>query len=124
MNIKKDHSIGEGTGAVAGAIAGAAVGSVAGPVGTLVGAVAGGALGAKGGGAVAGTPGDAVVPGHPDRRYRGLAGDPRPRNGQVVREQDVAEKHRPPNARRRPNGGAVSTTVPLGSTIVMESMVR
>ena len=53
MNIKKDHSIGEGTGAVAGAIAGAAVGSVAGPVGTLVGAVAGGALGAKGGGAVA-----------------------------------------------------------------------
>ena len=53
MNIKKDHSIGEGTGAVAGAIAGAAVGSVAGPIGTLVGAVAGGALGAKGGGAVA-----------------------------------------------------------------------
>src|SRR6188474_2208334 len=53
MDIKKDHSIGEGTGAVAGAIAGAAVGSAAGPVGTLVGAVAGGALGAKGGGAVA-----------------------------------------------------------------------
>jgi uncharacterized protein YcfJ len=53
MTIKKDHSIGEGTGAVAGAIAGAAVGSAAGPVGTVVGAVAGGALGAKGGGALA-----------------------------------------------------------------------
>ena len=53
MDIKKDHSIGEGTGAVAGAIAGAAVGSVAGPVGTLVGAIAGGAIGAKSGGAVA-----------------------------------------------------------------------
>ena len=44
MDIKKDHSIGEGTGAVAGAIAGAAVGSMAGPVGTLVGAVAGGEI--------------------------------------------------------------------------------
>lgn len=53
MNVKKDHSIGEGTGAVVGAIAGAAVGSAAGPVGTVVGALAGGALGAKGGGAVA-----------------------------------------------------------------------
>ena len=53
MTVKKDHSIGEGTGAVAGAIAGAAVGSAAGPVGTVVGAIAGGALGAKGGGAVA-----------------------------------------------------------------------
>ena len=40
MTVKKDHSIGEGTGAVAGAIAGAAVGSAAGPVGTVVGAVA------------------------------------------------------------------------------------
>lgn len=53
MDIKKDHSIGEGTGAVAGAIAGAAVGSAVGPIGTVVGAIAGGALGAKGGGAVA-----------------------------------------------------------------------
>ena len=53
MTVKKDHSIGEGTGAVAGAIAGAAAGSAAGPVGTVVGAVAGGALGAKGGGALA-----------------------------------------------------------------------
>ena len=53
MTVKKDHSIGEGTGAVAGAIAGGAAGSAAGPVGTVVGAVAGGALGAKGGGALA-----------------------------------------------------------------------
>ena len=52
-DIKKDHSIGEGTGAVAGAVTGAVVGSAAGPIGTVVGAIAGGALGAKGGGAVA-----------------------------------------------------------------------
>src|SRR4030095_13005748 len=48
-DIKKDHSIGEGTGAVAGAVTGAAVGSVAGPAGTVVGSVVGGALGAKAG---------------------------------------------------------------------------
>ena len=53
MTVKKDHSIGEGTGAVAGAVTGAVVGSAAGPVGTVVGAIAGGALGAKGGGAIA-----------------------------------------------------------------------
>jgi len=52
-DIKKDHSVGEGTGAVAGGLTGAAVGSVAGPVGTVIGAVAGGALGAKAGGGLA-----------------------------------------------------------------------
>lgn len=52
-DIKKDHSIGEGTGAVAGAVTGAAVGSAAGPVGTVVGAVVGGAVGAKAGGGIA-----------------------------------------------------------------------
>jgi len=52
-DIKKDHSVGEGTGAVTGAVAGAAVGSAAGPVGTVVGALAGGALGAKAGGKLA-----------------------------------------------------------------------
>ena len=52
-DIKKDHSIGEGTGAVAGAVTGAVAGSAAGPIGTVIGAIAGGALGAKGGGAVA-----------------------------------------------------------------------
>lgn len=52
-NIKKDHSLGEGTGAVAGAVTGAAVGSAAGPVGTVVGAIAGGMLGAKAGDSIA-----------------------------------------------------------------------
>ena len=53
MSIKKDHSIGEGTGAITGAVTGAAIGSVAGPVGTVVGAVAGGAVGAKAGDSIA-----------------------------------------------------------------------
>src|SRR6478609_6213205 len=52
-DIKKDHSIGEGTGAVTGAVTGAAVGSAAGQVGTVVGAIAGGVLGAKAGGSIA-----------------------------------------------------------------------
>ncbi|TAK38916.1 MAG: hypothetical protein EPO30_05210 [Lysobacteraceae bacterium] len=52
-DIKKDHSIGEGTGAVAGSVTGAAVGSVAGPVGTVVGAVVGGVVGAKAGDSIA-----------------------------------------------------------------------
>lgn len=52
-DIKKDHSIGTGTGAVGGAIAGAAAGSVAGPVGTLAGAAVGGVVGAKAGDAAA-----------------------------------------------------------------------
>lgn len=52
-DIKKDHSIGAGTGAIGGAVAGAAVGSAAGPVGTVVGAIAGGVVGAKAGDAVA-----------------------------------------------------------------------
>lgn len=52
-NVKKDHSIGAGTGAVGGAVAGAAVGSVAGPAGTVVGALAGGVVGAKAGDAIA-----------------------------------------------------------------------
>ena len=53
MNVKKDHSIGEGAGAVTGAVTGAAVGSAAGPVGTVVGALAGGVIGAKAGGGIA-----------------------------------------------------------------------
>ena len=52
-DVKKDHSIGEGTGAVAGAVTGAAIGSAAGPVGSLVGAVAGGVIGAKAGDSIA-----------------------------------------------------------------------
>jgi len=52
-DIKKDHSIGSGTGAIGGAVTGAAVGSAAGPIGTVVGAIAGGVLGAKAGDAIA-----------------------------------------------------------------------
>ena len=52
-DVKKDHSIGEGTGAVAGALSGAAIGSAAGPVGSLVGAVVGGVVGAKAGDSIA-----------------------------------------------------------------------
>lgn len=52
-DIKKDHSIGAGTGAVGGAITGAAVGTAAGPVGTVVGGLVGGVLGAKAGDAIA-----------------------------------------------------------------------
>lgn len=49
-DIKKNHAIGAGTGALAGAVAGAAVGTVAaGPVGMAAGAVIGGVLGAKAG---------------------------------------------------------------------------
>ena len=52
-DVKKDHSIGAGTGAVAGAVTGAAVGAVGGPVGSAVGAIAGGVIGAKAGDSVA-----------------------------------------------------------------------
>ena len=52
-DIKKDHSVGEGAGAVTGAVTGATVGSAAGPIGTVVGAIAGGVLGAKAGGSIA-----------------------------------------------------------------------
>lgn len=52
-DVKKDHNIGSGTGAVAGAITGAAVGSAGGPVGSVVGAVVGGVVGAKAGDSIA-----------------------------------------------------------------------
>ncbi|KFN48693.1 hypothetical protein [Arenimonas composti] len=52
-DVKKDHSIGAGTGAVGGALAGAAVGAAAGPVGSLVGAAVGGVVGAKAGDSIA-----------------------------------------------------------------------
>ena len=52
-DIKKDHNIGSGTGAVAGAVTGAAVGSAGGPVGSVVGAVVGGVVGAKAGDSIA-----------------------------------------------------------------------
>ena len=52
-DVKKDHSLGAGTGAMAGAVTGGAVGSAVGPVGTVVGAVAGGVIGAKAGDSIA-----------------------------------------------------------------------
>lgn len=52
-DIKKDHNIGAGTGAVGGAIAGGVVGSTVGPIGTVVGAIAGGVIGAKAGDSIA-----------------------------------------------------------------------
>jgi uncharacterized protein YcfJ len=52
-DIRKDHSIGTGTGAAAGAIAGAAVGTMGGPIGIAAGAVVGGLLGAGAGGSLA-----------------------------------------------------------------------
>ena len=63
--VKKDHSIGAGTGAVGGAIAGAAVGSMAGPIGTVIGAVAGAVGGAKAGDAIA----EAVNPTEYNRHF-------------------------------------------------------
>ena len=52
-DVKKDHNIGSGTGAVSGAVTGAAVGSAGGPVGSVVGAVVGGVVGAKAGDSIA-----------------------------------------------------------------------
>ncbi|HET7126138.1 MAG TPA: hypothetical protein VFI26_03435 [Lysobacter sp.] len=52
-DVKKDHSIGSGAGAVGGAVTGAAVGSAAGPAGTLIGAAAGAVIGAKAGDSIA-----------------------------------------------------------------------
>ena len=52
-NIKKDHNIGSGTGAMAGAVTGAAIGSAGGPAGSAIGAVVGGIVGAKAGDSIA-----------------------------------------------------------------------
>ncbi len=45
----EDHTLSEGTGALAGAAAGAALGMAAGPIGAVVGAAAAGYIGAKAG---------------------------------------------------------------------------
>lgn len=53
-DIKKDHSIGAGTGAVAGAVTGAVAGTaVGGPIGTVVGGVIGAVVGSKAGDSIA-----------------------------------------------------------------------
>lgn len=69
-DVKKDHSIGAGTGAVAGAITGAAVGSAAGPIGSVVGAVAGGVIGAKAGDSIAEAVNPTEYTEHFQREYR------------------------------------------------------
>ncbi|NNF12080.1 MAG: hypothetical protein HKN72_02585 [Gemmatimonadetes bacterium] len=51
--LKKDHSVGAGTGAVAGAGTGAIVGAALGPVGSAIGAILGGIAGAKAGDSIA-----------------------------------------------------------------------
>lgn len=69
-DIKKDHSLGEGTGAMAGAVTGGVVGSAAGPVGTVVGAIAGGVLGAKAGGSIAEAVNPTEYSKHFETKYR------------------------------------------------------
>ena len=69
-DVKKDHSIGAGTGAVAGAVTGAAVGSVGGPVGSAVGAIAGGVIGAKAGDSIAEAINPTRYEEHFEREYR------------------------------------------------------
>lgn len=68
--VKKDHSIGAGTGAVAGAITGAAIGAAAGPIGSVVGAVAGGVVGAKAGDSIAEAVNPTEYTEHFQREYR------------------------------------------------------
>lgn len=68
--MKKDHSIGAGTGAVAGALTGAALGAAAGPIGSVVGAVAGGVVGAKAGDSIAEAVNPTDYTEHFQREYR------------------------------------------------------
>ena len=69
-DVKKDHSIGAGTGAVGGAVAGAAAGSLGGPVGTVVGAVVGAVAGAKAGDAIAEAVNPTEYSAHFENTYR------------------------------------------------------
>jgi len=69
-DIKKDHSIGTGTGAAAGAITGAAVGAAGGPIGSAVGAIAGGVIGAKAGDSIAEAVNPTEYREHFKREYR------------------------------------------------------
>lgn len=65
-DLKKDHSIGAGTGAVGGAATGAVIGAAGGPVGAAIGAVLGGIAGAKAGDSLA----EAVNPTEFDDHWR------------------------------------------------------
>jgi hypothetical protein len=69
-DVKKDHSIGAGTGAMAGAVTGAAIGSAAGPAGSAVGAVVGGIVGAKAGDSIAEAINPTEYSRHFEKEYR------------------------------------------------------
>ena len=74
-SVKKDHSIGAGTGAVAGAVTGAVIGTAAaGPVGTAVGAVVGGVVGAKAGDSIAEAVNPTEYTDHFKREYKNTSG--------------------------------------------------
>ena len=72
-DVKKDHSLGAGTGAMAGAVTGGAVGSAVGPVGTVVGAVVGGVVGAKAGDSIAEAVNPTDYEDHFKKNYRDTA---------------------------------------------------
>ena len=84
-DVKKDHSVGAGTGAVGGALTGAAVGAAAGPVGSLVGAAVGGVVGAKAGDSIA----EAVNPTTVEKAAASAAGTERTRNDSSAFRSDV-----------------------------------
>ena len=89
-DIKKDHSIGAGTGAIGGAVAGAAIGSAAGPAGSAVGAVVGGLVGAKAGDSIA----EAVNPtDYSDHFRREYTATPYYINGSEWRDYEPAYKY-------------------------------
>jgi hypothetical protein len=69
-DVKKDHSIGAGTGAMGGAVTGAAIGSAAGPAGSAVGAVVGGLIGAKAGDSIAEAVNPTEYTGHFQKEYK------------------------------------------------------
>lgn len=72
-DVKKDHSVGAGTGAVAGAGTGALIGAALGPVGSAIGAVIGGIAGAKAGDSLAEVVNPTEYDAHWQREYKNAA---------------------------------------------------
>ncbi|HJW46487.1 MAG TPA: glycine zipper domain-containing protein [Lysobacter sp.] len=89
-DVKKDHSIGAGTGAMAGAVTGAAIGSAAGPAGSAVGAVVGGIVGAKAGDSIAEAVNPTEYSSHFEKEYRSA---PYYINGSEWRDYQPAYKY-------------------------------
>ena len=89
-DVKKDHSIGAGTGAMAGAVTGAAIGSAAGPAGSAVGAVVGGIVGAKAGDSIAEAVNPTEYSRHFEKEYRSA---PYYINGSEWRDYQPAYKY-------------------------------